>query len=116
MEDIDVIKQKVMLLIQERLKEITEKPYPYNHNEVKDLVDELTELYLESDRVSELSYELEQWENDYDDLKNEANDIVDKVDGFVNKMKVLLDSDDPDIKKLREEFNEFKELCKYVYF
>lgn len=116
MEDIDVTKKKAELLIQDRIKSITEKPYPYNYNEVNDLVDELTELYAESDKVSELSDELEQWEEDYDNLKAEANDFVDKVDGFMDRMGVVLDSDDPDIKKLKEEVEEFQKLCEHFYF
>ena len=117
MEDIDVTKKKAELLIQDRIKSITEKPYPYNYNEVSDLVDELTEIYMDCEVANEdLQNAYDELEESYEETKDSADSFVNDVDDIANNMDVILDSDNPDTVELKNEVGKLLRLCKHVYF
>ena len=117
MEDIDVTKKKAELLIQDRIKSITEKPYPYNHNEVNDLVDELTEIYMDCEVVNEdLQNAYDEICDEYDELKDNANGFVNDVDDIANNMDAILDSDNSNTDELKNEVGKLLRLCKETYW
>ena len=117
MEDIDVTKKKVELLIQDRIKSITEKPYPYNYNEVSDLVDELTEIYIDCEVVNEdLQNAYDELEESYEETKDSANGFVNDVDDIANNMDAILDSDNPDTYELKNEVGKLLRFCKETYW
>ena len=116
MEDINVTKKKAELLIQDRIKSITEKQYPYNYNEVSDLVDELTEIYIDCEVVNEdLQNDYDEVCDEYDELRNNANGFVNDVDDIANNMDAILDSDNPDTYELKNEVDKLLRLCKETY-
>jgi hypothetical protein len=117
MNNIGSTKYKACEMIQNHLGIISQKPYPYNHNEMSDLVDELTDLYADSEIVSQdLQCEYEALNEDYDNLENEAKNFVNEVNDLTEQMIAILDTSKFDVRKLTDKIVEMKRLCNRTYF
>lgn len=117
MNDTGSTKYKACEIIQNYLGIISQKPYPYNHNEMSDLVDELTDLYADSEIVSQdLQCEYDTLDEDYDNLKNEANSFVNEVDDLVEQMIAILGTSKFGVRELTDKVVEMKRLCNRTYF
>jgi len=121
MEDIGVIKSKVQLYLIDHLDMLTEKKYPYNYNEISEVVDKLAEIFSgkeEEETVPQEDYD--ELENSYDDLRSEAGcfrdnikDIAEDIEDIVehplqhNAVNELKEA----VRKIKSECDEFDWYC-----
>lgn len=71
LNDIEDAKGKVQLYLIDHLDMLTEKKYPYNYNEISEVVDKLAEIFSGKGEKEETipMEDYEELENSYDDLK-----------------------------------------------
>lgn len=121
MEDIGVIKSKVQLYLIDHLDMLTEKKYPYNYNEISEVVDKLAEIFSgkeEEETVPQEDYD--ELENSYDDLRSEAGcfrdnikDIAEDIEDIVehqlqhNAVNELTEA----VRKIKSECDDFDWYC-----
>ncbi len=114
MEDIGEIKGKVQLYLIDHLDMLTEKKYPYNYNEISEVVDKLAEIFYgkeEEETVPQADYE--ELEDSYDDLKWEAGGFRDNIKDIVNNIEDIIEHplQHNAVNELKEAVRKIKAEC-----
>ena len=121
LNDIEDAKGKVQLYLIDHLDMLTEKKYPYNYNEISEVVDKLAEIFSgkeEEETVPQEDYD--ELENSYDDLRSEAGcfrdnikDIAEDIENIVehplqhNAVNELTEA----VRKIKSECDDFDWYC-----
>lgn len=93
LNDIEDAKGKVQLYLIDHLNMLTEKKYPYNYNEISEVVDKLAEMFSGKEEEEETipMEDYEELENSYDDLKGEAGCFRDNIKGIVDDIEDIVE-------------------------
>lgn len=121
LNDIEDAKGKVQLYLIDHLDMLTEKKYPYNYNEISEVVDKLAEIFSgkeEEETVPQDTYD--ELEDSYDDLRSEAGcfrdnikDIVDDIEDIVEHplQHNAVDELKEAVRKIKSECDDFDWYC-----
>lgn len=121
LNDVEDVKGKVQLYLIDHLSMLTEKQYPYNYNEISEVVDKLAEMFCGVDEEETVSQdEYDELENSYDNLKYEAagfrddiKDIVEEIEDVIehplqhNATNELKEA----VRKIKSECDDFDWYC-----
>ena len=103
--DIGDIKGKAQLYLIDHLSMIKEKEYPYNYNEISEVIDKLADIFYEEDQEKEETVPQE----DYDDLEMSYGDLKEGASWFKENIESYL-KELENFEKLKPE--EIKEILK----
>lgn len=112
------VKGKAQLYLIDHLSMIKEKEYPYNYNEISEVIDKLADIFYEEDQEKEETVPLEDYdelENSYEDLKDEARYFRDSIEGYLKELENFEKLKPEEIKKILKEAklecNDFDWCC-----
>lgn len=89
--NIDDAKGKAQLYLIDHLSMLKEKEYPYNYNEISEVIDKLASIFYgedyeeEEETVSQEDYD--ELENFYEDLKDEAGYFRDTISDYLKELE-----------------------------
>lgn len=92
--DIGDIKGKAQLYLIDHLSMLKEKEYPYNYNEISEVIDKLADIFYEKDCEEEETVPQEDYddlESSYEDLKGEASCFRDNVKDIAEEIEDILE-------------------------
>lgn len=92
--DIGDIKGKAQLYLIDHLSMLKEKEYPYNYNEISEVIDKLADIFYEGDCEKEETVPQEDYddlESSYEDLKGEASCFRDNVKDITEEIEDILE-------------------------
>lgn len=92
--DIGDVKGKAQLYLIDHLSMLTEKEYPYNYNEISEVIDKLADIFYGEDCEKEETIPQEEYdelESSYDDLKGEASCFRDNVKDIAEEIEDILE-------------------------
>lgn len=92
--DIGDIKGKAQLYLIDHLSMLTEKEYPYNYNEISEVIDKLAEIFYEGDCEKEETVSQEEYdelESSCEDIKGEASCFRDNVKDIAEEIEDILE-------------------------
>lgn len=99
------VKGKAQLYLIDHLSMIKEKEYPYNYNEISEVIDKLADIFYEEDQEKEETVPLEDYdelEMSYEDLREGASWFKDNIESYLKELE--------NFEKLKPE--EIKEILK----
>lgn len=121
LNDIEDAKGKVQLYLIDHLDMLTEKKYPYNYNEISEVVDKLAEIFSgkeEEETVPQEAYD--ELEDSYDDLKGEAGCFRDNIKDIVDDIEDIIEHSSQHnattelkeaVRKIKAECDDFDWYC-----
>lgn len=114
LNDIEDAKGKVQLYLIDHLDMLTEKKYPYNYNEISEVVDKLAEIFSgkeEEETVPQEAYD--ELEDSYDDLRGEAGCFRDNIKDIVDDIEDIIEhpSQHNATTELKEAVRKIKAEC-----
>lgn len=92
--DIGDIKGKAQLYLIDHLSMLTEKEYPYNYNEISEVIDKLADIFYEGDCEKEETVSQEEYdelESSCEDIKSGASCFRDNVKDIAEEIEDILD-------------------------
>ena len=106
--NIDDTKGKAQLYLIDHLGMLKEKEYPYNYNEISEVIDKLASIFYREDYKEEEETgpqeDYDELENSYEELKDEASYFRDTISEYLKKLEKF--------EKLKPE--EIKEIIRKV--
>lgn len=119
--NIDDTKGKAQLYLIDHLGMLKEKEYPYNYNEISEVIDKLASIFYgedyeyeeEEETVSQEDYD--ELENSYEDLKDEASYFRDTISDYLRELekfeKLTPEEIKEIIRKAKLECSDFDWYC-----
>lgn len=112
------IKGKAQLYLIDHLSMLKEKEYPYNYNEVSEVIDKLADIFYEEDQEKEETVPEEDYielENSYEDLRYEAGYFKDAMKDYLKELENFEKRKPEEIKeiirKAKTECSDFDWHC-----
>ena len=120
--NIDDTKGKAQLYLIDHLSMLKEKDYPYNYNEISEVIDKLASIFYgedyeyyegEEETVSQEDYD--ELENSYEELKDEAGYFRDTISDYLKELeefeKLTPEKIKEIIRKAKLACNDFDWYC-----
>lgn len=117
--NIDDTKGKAQLYLIDHLGMLKEKEYPYNCNEISEVIDKLASIFYREDYEEEEETvpqeDYDELENSYEELKDEASYFRDTVRDYLEKLekfeKLTPEEIKEIIRKAKLECGDFDWYC-----
>lgn len=118
--NIDDTKGKAQLYLIDHLSMLKEKEYPYNYNEISEVIDKLASIfygkdYEEEEEETVPQEDYDELENSYEELKDEASYFRDTISDYLKELekfeKLTPEKIKEIIKKAKLECSDFDWYC-----
>lgn len=118
--NIDDTKGKAQLYLIDHLSMLKEKEYPYNYNEISEVIDKLASIfygenYEEEEEETVPQEDYDELENSYEELKDEAGYFRDTISEYLEELekfeKLTPEEIKEIIRKAKSECSDFDWYC-----